>query len=54
MARQKKKYSNGQSRGTGTQSMRRNPTPKDYHRQAVAYHGGELKLEEFLENLKKK
>lgn len=53
MARQRKRYSNGQSRGEGTQPMRRSPTPRDYHRQAVSHHGSELKLEEFLEKLKK-
>ena len=53
MARTKKKYTNGQDRGNGTQPQRRSLTPKDYHRQAVSYHGGEQKLEEFLENLKK-
>lgn len=53
MARTKKKYANGQSRGNGTQPQLHSPTKKDYYRQAVSYHGGEQKLEEFLENLKK-
>lgn len=44
---------NGQSRGDGTRPMLRSPTPRDYHRQAVSYHGGELNLEEFLKGLKK-
>lgn len=53
MARTKKRYANGQSRGDGSQPMRRSPTPRDYHRMAVAYHGGELALEKFMEGLKK-
>lgn len=53
MARTKKKYANGQSRGNGTEPQRRSSTPKDYYRQAVSFHGGEAKLEEFLSNLKK-
>lgn len=52
MARTKKKYANGQDRGNGTQPQCRSATPKDYYRQAVAYHGGEAKLEEFLQKLK--
>ncbi len=61
MSRTKKKYTNGQSRGGTSPSVtdttygtatNRNGSPKDYHRQAVAFHGGELKLEEFLERLK--
>ncbi len=53
MARTRKKYANGQARGNGTQPQRRSPTPRAYHIQAAAYHGGPAKLEEFLENLKK-
>lgn len=54
MARQKKRYMNGQSRGDGTQPMRRNPAPKDYHRQCVSFHGSEMALEAFKEGLKNK
>lgn len=43
---------NGQSRGDGTKPQLHSPTKKDYYRQAVAYHGGEAKLEEFLQKLK--
>jgi hypothetical protein len=53
MARQKKRYMNKQSRGDGTKPRVKSATPKDYHRQAVSYHGGDAKLEEFLEKLKK-
>lgn len=61
MARQKKKYICKQRRGgtspnaTATEfgsTENKNRSPKDYHRQKVAYHGGEMALEKFEKNLK--
>lgn len=53
MSRMRKKYTNGQKRGgtPGTAvdsglSGRR----KDYHRQAVMFHGGEMALDRWVEN----
>ncbi len=43
MARTRKKYSNGQSRGGAIGTMRRSGK-KDYHRKAVEFHGGEMAL----------
>lgn len=53
MSRTKKKYANGQSRGVGHVPQWKSRSPKDYHKQAIGFHGGEAKLEEFLAKLKK-
>jgi hypothetical protein len=51
--RNKRKYMNGQPRG-GTPGKATNTecpegrTPKDYHRIAVAFHGGELAHEKWV------
>ncbi len=52
MSRLRKKYSNGQSRGTGSKAPARltGRTPKDYHRQEVAFHGGEMNYEKWIKN----
>lgn len=48
MSRTKKKYSNGQSRGGSGIPASTTRTPKDYHRVAVQFHGGELAYEKFV------
>jgi len=53
MARQKKRYTNRQSRGNGTQPKVHSDTPKDYYRMSVQHHGGDMALEAFLEKFKK-
>jgi hypothetical protein len=54
MSRTRKKYSNGQKRGGGPSAkakMSRNP--KDYHRVAVAFHGGELAYQAWIDGGRK-
>lgn len=52
MSRTKKKYMNGQKRGGGRTTQLHSATPKDYHRQAVNFHGGELAWEKAMEKIK--
>lgn len=53
MSRSKKVYPNGKPRGgtpgkaTDTSQLARR-SPKDYHRQMVAFHGGEMALERWV------
>jgi hypothetical protein len=58
MSRLKKKYSNGQSRGGTSPNATDTGCPegrhkKDYHRQAVQFHGSEQAYEAFVEGGRK-
>lgn len=53
MARLKKKYSNGQSRGSGTEPQKHSTTPKNYHHQEIAFHGSEAAYERWKEDGKR-
>lgn len=55
MSRLKKKYANGQSRGgnPGTATFTGRSNPKDYHRQEVAFHGGEMAFEKWRDGGRK-
>lgn len=55
MARQKKKYANGKSRGgtPGSATFTGNPegrNPRDYGKVMVAFHGGDRAHEEWVKN----
>lgn len=49
MARTKKLYMNGQKRGGERTEQVHSATPKDYRRQMVNFHGGEMALEKAME-----
>lgn len=52
MARTRKRYLNGQSRGDGERPQRRGSYQKDYHRQVVIYFGSESAYQGWLEKQK--
>jgi hypothetical protein len=54
MSRLRKKYTNGQKRGgtpgrpTSTTGAVLGRNPKDYHKQAIAFHGGDTAYENWV------